>query len=69
MQQSELLRLKPGRELIDAGQVATGPVETRDEPRRDGIVAGSEDDRNCPAKISTPVPSAAGFSRVAGSST
>jgi len=37
--------------MIGPGQVATGPVEARDEPGRDGIVANTEDDRNCPGRL------------------
>jgi hypothetical protein len=44
VQQSEPLRLQPARELIDPGQVATGPVEAWDEPGRGGIFACREDD-------------------------
>src|SRR6516165_2003669 len=51
VQQSESLRFRPCRELIDPGQVATGPVEARDEPGCGGIVADSEDDRNCPRRL------------------
>jgi len=37
--------------LIDPGQVASGSVEARDEPGRDGVFADREDDRNCASRL------------------